>query len=77
MESQTKYRWIQNAKDIHYDQTYAPVTSWKSIRLLLIMVAKYKWKSKQLDDVSISPSTCRKRNLHTNSKGLSKHNCWK
>jgi hypothetical protein len=27
-------------KGIHYDQTYAPVASWKPIRLLLIMVAK-------------------------------------
>ena len=36
-------------KGIHYDETYAPVASWKSIRLLLIMVAKYGWYSKQLD----------------------------
>jgi hypothetical protein len=42
-------------KGIHYDQTYAPVASWKSIRLLLIMVAKYKWKSKQLDYVLAFP----------------------
>ena len=42
-------------KGIHYDQTYAPVASWKSIRLLLIMVAKYGWHSKQLDYVLAFP----------------------
>jgi hypothetical protein len=30
-------------KGQHYDETYAPVASWKFIRLLLIMVAKYGW----------------------------------
>jgi hypothetical protein len=29
-------------KGIHYDQTYAPVASWKSIRLLLIMKIKIR-----------------------------------
>jgi hypothetical protein len=40
---------------IHYDQTYAPVASWKFIRLLLIMVAKNGWYSKQLDYVLAFP----------------------
>ena len=42
-------------KGIHYDQTYAPVASWKFIRLLLIMVAKYGWHSRQLDYVLAFP----------------------
>ena len=42
-------------KGIHYDETYAPVASWKSIRLLLILVAKYGWHSKQLDYVLAFP----------------------
>ena len=42
-------------KGIHYNETYAPVASWKSIRLLLIMVAKYGWYSKQLDYVLAFP----------------------
>jgi hypothetical protein len=42
-------------KGIHYDQTYAPVAQWKSIRMLLIMVAKYGWYSKQLDYVLAFP----------------------
>jgi hypothetical protein len=33
----------------HYDQTYAPVASWESIRMLLAMVLKNKWKTRQLD----------------------------
>jgi hypothetical protein len=40
---------------IHYDQTHAPVASWKFIRLLLIMVAKNGWYSKQLDYVLAFP----------------------
>ena len=28
---------------VHYDQTYAPVASWNSIRLLLILVATMGW----------------------------------
>ena len=34
---------------IHYDQTYAPVASWETIRLILAMVLKNGWKTKQLD----------------------------
>ena len=38
-------------KGQHYDQTYAPVASWKFMPLLLILVAKYDWYSRQLDYV--------------------------
>ena len=38
-------------KGIHYDQTYAPVTSWKFIRLLLILIVKLGWHLKQIDYV--------------------------
>ncbi|GAX15565.1 hypothetical protein FisN_3Hu032 [Fistulifera solaris] len=34
-----------------YDQTYAPVASWNSIRLLLILVLIHGWHTKQLDYV--------------------------
>ena len=36
---------------IDYSETYAPVTSWRSIRILLPLVAKHRWHSKQLDYV--------------------------
>jgi hypothetical protein len=36
---------------IHYDQTYAPVASWMSIRLVLAMAATFKWHTVQLDYV--------------------------
>jgi hypothetical protein len=36
---------------IHYDQTYAPVASWNSIRTMLIMTAINGWKTKQIDYV--------------------------
>jgi hypothetical protein len=42
-------------KGEHYDQTYAPVASWKFIRLLLTLVVKYGWYSRQLDYVLAFP----------------------
>lgn len=38
-------------KNRDYDQTYAPVASWNSIRLLLILVLIHGWHTKQLDYV--------------------------
>ena len=38
-------------KGIHYEQTYSPVASWNSIRLLLTMTAVHNWHTKQLDYV--------------------------
>jgi len=40
---------------VHYDQTYAPVASWNSIRMLLTMTAVHGWHTKQLDYVSAFP----------------------
>ena len=40
---------------IHYDQTYAPVASWNSIRLLLILVATMGWHTQQIDYVLAFP----------------------
>ena len=40
---------------VHYDQTYAPVASWKSIRLLLMLTIQNGWHSRQLDYVLAFP----------------------
>ena len=42
-------------KGVHYDQTYAPVASWNSIRILLAMVAMKGWYTKQIDYVLAFP----------------------
>ena len=42
-------------KHVHYDQTYAPVASWNSIRMLLTMTALHGWHTKQLDYVGAYP----------------------
>ena len=42
-------------KVVHYDQTYAPVASWNSIRVLLAMVAAWGWHTKQIDYVLAFP----------------------
>jgi hypothetical protein len=38
-----------------YDQTYAPVVSWNSIRALLIMSTLHKWHTRQIDYVLAFP----------------------
>ena len=51
-------------KGIHYDQSYAPVASWNSIRLLLIMTAVHRWHTKQLDYVAAFPQAPCERELY-------------
>ena len=51
-------------KGIHYDQTYAPVTSWKFIRLLLIMIVKNGWHSRQIDYVLAFPQAPVEREIY-------------
>ena len=42
-------------KGVHYDETYAPVASWNSIRILLAMVAAWGWHTRQIDYVLAFP----------------------
>jgi hypothetical protein len=51
-------------KGIHYDETYAPVASWNSIRLLLTMTAVHKWHTKQLDFVLAFPQAPVDRDIY-------------
>ena len=51
-------------KGIHYDQSYAPVASWNSIRMLLIMTAVHGWHTKQLDYVAAFPQAPCERELY-------------
>lgn len=59
----TIYKWkarlnIDGGKQIHgldYWETYAPVTSWRKIRIVLIMSIINKWVVKQLDFVQAYP----------------------
>ena len=36
-------------KGVHYEQTYEPVASWNSIRLLLTLSLVHKWKTVHMD----------------------------
>ena len=47
-----------------YDQTYAPVASWESIRLLLALVLKNNWKTRQLDYVLAFPQAPVEREMY-------------
>ena len=47
-----------------YDQTYAPVATWGSIRLLLIMTLIHSWHTVQLDYVSAFPQAPVERALY-------------
>jgi hypothetical protein len=44
---------MQQGKD--YDLTYAPVATWEAIRVLLALVLRHDWKTKQLDYVLAFP----------------------
>ena len=47
-----------------FDQTYAPVASWNSIRTLLTMTALRGWKTKQIDYVLAFPQAPVERELY-------------
>ena len=49
---------------VDYSETYAPVTSWRSIRILLTLVAKHRWHSKQLDYVLAFPQAPVEREIY-------------
>jgi predicted nucleotidyltransferase len=51
-------------KGIHYWDTYAPVASWNSIRLLLAMTAMHKWHTTQLYCVLAFPQAPVERVLY-------------
>ena len=51
-------------KGIHYDQTYAPVASWNTIRTLLTLTAVNGWHTKQLDYVAAFPQAPVERELY-------------
>jgi hypothetical protein len=38
-----------------YDMTYASAASWESVRILLSLVLRHKWKTKPLDFVQAFP----------------------
>ena len=49
---------------LDYDQTYAPVASWASVRLILFMAMTQKWKTKQLDFVQAFPQAPVEQDLY-------------
>ena len=42
-------RGDQEIKDVHYWETFAPVVSWTTVRMLLILIAELKLESRQID----------------------------
>ena len=51
-------------KGKHYDQTYAPVAKWSSIRLMLILCALHGWYSRQIDYVLAFPQAPVEREIY-------------
>ena len=49
---------------VDYGETYAPVTSWRSIRLILSLVANNNWHTRQLDYVLAFPQAPVERELY-------------
>jgi Reverse transcriptase (RNA-dependent DNA polymerase) len=48
----------------HYDETYSPVTSWTSVRLLLALAACHDWYTVQLDYVLAFPQAPVEREIY-------------
>ena len=51
-------------RGIDYDETYAPVASWKTIRLLLTLALSNNWHTRQLDYVLAFPQAPVERDLY-------------
>ncbi len=51
-------------KGKHYDETYAPVVSWNSLRLLLTLTAVHGWHTRQLDYVLAFPQAPVEREIY-------------
>ena len=51
-------------KGVDYDDTYAPVAKWSTIRLILSMAAVHKWHTRQLDYVLAFPQAPVERELY-------------
>jgi Reverse transcriptase (RNA-dependent DNA polymerase) len=65
MEGTTERRWHSKQQDgIDYDQTYAPVASWVSVRLILILATLQGWMTKQLDYVQAYPQAPVEQDLY-------------
>lgn len=39
---------------IYYNEKYAPVAAWSSVRLILAMAAMFNWKTVQLDYIKVN-----------------------
>jgi Reverse transcriptase (RNA-dependent DNA polymerase) len=49
---------------IDYDQTYSPVVTWPSIRLLLTLTLVNKWATRQIDYIQAYPQAPIERNMY-------------
>jgi hypothetical protein len=49
---------------VHYDETYAPVASWTSVRLLLALAASCGWRTTQIDYVLAFPQAPVEREIY-------------
>ena len=48
----------------HYDETYSPVASWNSVRMLLTLTAVHGWHTKQIDFVQAFAQAPVKKTLY-------------
>ena len=48
----------------HYDQTYAPVASWSSVRLVMALAAARGWHTTQIDYVLAFPQAPVEREIY-------------
>jgi hypothetical protein len=54
----------------HYEQTYTPVASWTSVKLLLTLTALHGWKTTQINYVLAFPQAPVETHLYGDTEGL-------
>eukprot|EP00980_Cylindrotheca_fusiformis_P002180 scaffold499_cov120-Cylindrotheca_fusiformis.AAC.3 len=54
----------QTIKGVHYDETFSPVVSWSTVRLMLTLSEVYGWHARQIDFVLAFPQADVKTDIY-------------
>src|SRR6056300_496482 len=56
----------QTIKGIHYDETFSPVVSWSTVRLMLVLSIIHNWHARQIDFVLAFPQAKVRKDIYMN-----------
>jgi hypothetical protein len=70
MQSKHNVNGKEQVLGVHYEETYAPVVRWATIRFFMILVIINKWHTRQHDFVLAFPQADIERELYTRLPAL-------